>query len=203
MSLNPYALTTTARLSSFSDLADANSTLLESIINAVTDYIENYCGRRFKLTTYTNQVYDGTGSDVLLLENYPITTFTSLAVRSSLNNENTWESIDSDQYFVYTTEGYIKFIKGRVFSKEHQFYRCTYSAGFDFDTSNKTLESVGLGDLEYAVWKMATQAYNQRKGDSNIQSERLGDYSVTFRKMTMEDESLISILDKYARQEWV
>lgn len=203
MSLNSYALTTTARLSSFSDLADADTTLLDSMINAVTDYIENYCGRRFKLTTYTKEEYDGTGAEVLLLDNYPIVTFTQLQVRSSLNNENTWESIDANQYFVYKPEGYLKFIKGRIFLSEHKFYRCTYTAGYDFDTSSKTLESVGLGDLEYAVWKMATQAYNQRKGDSNIQSERLGDYSVTFRKMTMEDESLMGILDKYARQEWV
>jgi hypothetical protein len=204
MSVNTYALTTRQRLQDFMGLSAPTVTqasVLDRCIDAVTDFIEHYCQRRFKLTVYTQEVYNGTDTPYILLKNFPVdsTTAITLERRSSSANEDDWDSIDSEDYFVHYDEGIVEFIGGYLFRKYPRAFRITYKAGYDFNTTDKTLESVALGDLEYATWKLASTAYNQRKGSGNVDSERLGDYAVTFRKLTMEDDDIKAILDKYIR----
>lgn len=202
MAVNSYALTNLARFKTFLGISGtAHDTLLERIINTTTDYIENYCDRRFQLTTYTNEVYDGTNYPEILLDNYPIVTFTTLENRDSVNNVNSWSAIDSENYFVKYDEGIIVLAEDK-FENLAQYYRVTYSAGFAIDVTNVvpvTLEAVFHTDLEYACWKIGGKFYNQRKLSDNISSERIGEYAVTFRKELALDPEIQQILEQYRR----
>jgi len=205
MSVSTYSLTTRQRLQDFMGFTTPTATqasVLDRVIDAVTDFVERYCGRRFQQTAYTQEVYDGSNSGTLMLKQYPVisTETTALEERTSAANEDSWATINSKDYFVHYNEGYLEFTGKMIFRKYPRAFRVTYTAGYDFDTAGTdTPESVGLGDLEYAVWKLATTAYNTRRGSGNVSSERLGDYSVTFRKQIMESDELKSILDKHAK----
>lgn len=202
MAVKSYALTTRQRLIDFmglssSSLSTTQQNVLDRIIDVVTEYIENVVGRRIKKATYTNEVYDGDGSEVLQLKNYPVVSVSSVEVRASSENEDSWDSIDSKDYYVNLDSGIIEGMGGYKFVKGRKMYRVTYIAGYDFDNVNTFLSDTEGGDLEYAAWKLAGSAYNQRKSSQNVVSESLGDYSVSFRKTQMEDEEVGSILEKY------
>lgn len=211
MALLSYALTNLDRQKEFLGITTNDyNTILTSLINTTTEFVENYCDRRFKRTTYTNEVYDGTGSNQLLLNQYPATTFTSLEQRNSTQNISSWTAFSSNDYFVKENEGIIVLVSGLntmwqsgdsgMFIKLPQHYRATYIAGYNFDASGGTyLEDVGLGDLEYVVWKLTATAFNQRKGSDDVQSERIGEYSVTYRKEVAMDTELKQILETYRR----
>lgn len=205
MAVKSYAWTTVDRLSTFIGVSassgSTNETLLEYIINSLTEYCENYVDRRIKQTTYTNEVYSGDGSDSILLKNYPVdsgSAFT-LQIRASLSNEDTWESIDSDQYYVNYDTGIVEFISGRRFMKGSRNYRVTYTAGYDFDNSSTFLTDTEAGDLEYAIWKMGAGVFERRKSGGGIKREQIGDYSVEYATELFENDEVKAILDKYRR----
>jgi len=62
-------------------LTMANNYLLEQIIDNVTDAVEEYCDRLFMSRTYTNDRYDGDGTNELYLDNYPVTQITKLCTQ--------------------------------------------------------------------------------------------------------------------------
>lgn len=211
MAVKSYALTTRQRLIDFLGLGTVSDTtkqnVLDRIIDAVTEFIENYIGYRIKLTTYTNEEYDTEEGNKLILDKFPVVTFTQLQRRNSSLNEDNWETIDSQYYHVDLNAGIIygagvgKYGAGWEFAKTRRGYRVTYSAGYDFDNAVTFLSDTQAGDLEFAMWTLCGIAWNQRKQGGGVQSERVGDYSVTFRKAIYENEDLKAILDKYARSE--
>jgi len=209
MSVVTYALTTRARLKTFLGITSTDdNALLDSIIDSVSDFVEHFCDRRFQKTVYSNQVYDGNDSPYLMLKQFPVVSgedFT-LQRRDSFDNQNSWSTIDSEHFFVKESEGIIHYVEsfnleGAIFVKAPQHYRVSYTAGYDFNTAGtKTLESVGLGDLEFAIWKLCAKVYNQRKSSGDVQSESIGDYSVLFRKEAMIDQEIKGILLSYKRE---
>lgn len=204
MALDTYALTTLNRLKTFLGISgSSNDALLLTLINTVTDFAENYCDRRFKKTAYSNEVYDGNGSNRLLLRQYPVVSGESFTLeqRDSRTNNSSWSSIDSELYFVKNSEGIIEFAPGGKFAEVPQHYRVSYTAGFNFDNQGggNTMEQVGIADLEFAVWKIIAKSYNQRKDSSNVERESIGDYSVGYLKTAMTDLQVAEILRKYKR----
>jgi len=201
MDLLSYALTNLARVKTFLGISGtSDDTLLTSLINTCTEFIENYCDRRFKQTAYTNELYNGSGINKLLLKNYPVdenSTF-KLEKRSSDLNEDDWDEVDTEYYHIHYEKGIVENVRN-IFERYPRHYRITYTAGYDYDNSDTYLEGAGAGDLEYACWKLVSKVYQQRKQPGNVQSESLGDYSVTFRKESMADPEIKSILDKYKR----
>lgn len=203
MATKSYSLTTRQRLIDFLGLTGLTSTqnsVLDRIIDQVTEFIENYTGRRFKETTYTNELYDGDGSQYLILKNYPVnsgSTFT-LQRRDSVANEDSWSTIDSEDYFVDYNAGTIELIYGLNFANQPKHYRVTYTAGFSFDNSSTFLSDTVAGDIEYVAWKLCSVAWNRRQGDPSIASESIGDYSVSYTKEAFENDEVKSVLDKYA-----
>ena len=208
MALNAHALTSVQRLADFLGLGtitagSTKETLLQMVINSVTAFVESYCKRRFKETTYTQELYDGDGTQFLFLKNYPVDssgTFT-LERRESALNEDDWEQIDSEYFYVDYDAGYIETANESIrFIPGVKNYRVTYTAGIAFNLSS-TFLSDSTADLEYAAWKLCATVYNRRHGDAGIQSESIGDVSVTYTKEVFENEEIKSILDKYARHD--
>jgi len=199
MSLKSYALTTVARVKTYADISTSDDdTLLESIVNAVTEYIESYTGKRFKQTAYSNQEMDSDGSEFLFLEHYPVSTTASFTLqeRESGENEDDWSTVDSNDYFIDYDTGVITVANGK-FIKGTKKYRSSYTAGYDFDNATTYLSDTTAGDIELAAWELSKSTYNSRRGSSNVESESIGSYSVKFAAALYENENIKAILDKY------
>lgn len=106
--------------------------IIKRKINQATQMIESFCNlpynHHFALTTYTNEEYDGQGSNVLSLYMRPVVAVTSFQYRTSPDATNSWDDIDSDDYFIDYNAGVLELLFSQV--KGWNRYRVTYSAGF-------------------------------------------------------------------------
>tara|TARA_R110000868_G_scaffold234542_2_gene488252 strand:- start:229 stop:816 length:588 start_codon:yes stop_codon:yes gene_type:complete len=165
----------------------ADDSRLELFINMATEYIETYCDRRFKQTTYTDEVISGAGSNELVLRNWPVIGSVTLGKRNVVDNEESWDAVDADDFWIDEEGGTVTGVT--VFRKGTDNYRVTYSGGY------ATIPY----DLQYACASIVAQFWN-RKQANGLKSESLGDHSVTFdvgaggSNIPAEVEA---ILDKY------
>lgn len=106
--------------------------LIKRKINQATDTIESYCNlpynHHFKSGTYTNEEYDGTGTDQLSLKMRPVTNVSSFQRRYSTDNSNSWETIDTEDYFIDEGAGVLDLLFSQ--SSNWNKYRVTYIAGY-------------------------------------------------------------------------
>jgi hypothetical protein len=202
--MNAYALTTVARLKAFIGIdVTTYDSVLEVIIDAVTDYVENECDRRFKQTAYTGTIIDGEGKSSVVLPQWPVkngATLTFYEREGGNYGDNNWDTLSSDKYRVDEDSGIVN--SNFRLSNGFQNYKIDYTAGYDFENVTgtlKTLASVGLSDLELVVWKLCSRAYNERKSGGNIASMRLYNYSVSFSKEAYSDDEIKEVLNKYKR----
>jgi hypothetical protein len=208
------ALTTRDRVKDYLDkssLTTIEQTVLDVLIEAISDYIEDYTDRVYQKADYV-EVYDGPASNLIVLKHYPVfesETF-SIEARETLENKDDWNTIGTDQYFVDYDSGIIKDAHRSNFILAENRYRVTYTAGYDFNLTDTFLSDVGLGDLELACWMLTKNAFLRRTGRTDISSEKIGDYSIsfgenvndfTFGKEFMGSGMIKSILDKYKRFE--
>lgn len=204
MSVNEDALTTLARLKTYMGISGTtHDTVLELIINVVSDVFKTALNRTLIQTIYTNEVYDGSGTRKLILRNAPVisTSPFTLQVRSSIANVDSWDSLDSSLFYVDYNAGIIELISG-IFVGIPRHYRITYTAGYNFSNSDggNTLESQDIGDLEQAFWETCKKVFKDRKVKSGIQSESIGDYSVTYAtKLIWGDPLTKAVIQKYKR----
>ena len=72
MSTLAYALTTKEKVKAYLEITDASKdTIIETLIDQVTDFIEGYCGgRRFLESTYTQLFDTKQGMSKLFLNNF-------------------------------------------------------------------------------------------------------------------------------------
>jgi len=200
MSLVAYALTTVARFKVYAGISgSSDDAIIESIINSVTDFVERKTQRRFKKTNYTAELHDGENSNIILLKEYPVISSPAVILyeRDSSINQNTWDTINAEDYFVDYEEGIIR--AQFHFARGIQNYKVNYWAGYDIDTANKTLDLVGLSDLELLVWELSKIFYLKRKTDTTIKQLRLGDRSIVYDRIISENDHLQSIVDKFIR----
>jgi hypothetical protein len=204
MALNTQALTTVARFKNFASITGVTyDTRIEVLINVITDFVEHYCDRRFLETTYTQQIHDGNGSSKLLLKQYPINTRNAfqLDVRDTDLNENQFSSVDTNTYHIDYDTGLLEAVTFH-FAEVPRKYQVTYTAGYAFKNDAApliTLESLGIGDLEYAVWVLVNNLFKNASSPNNVKAETIGNYSVTFGDFEMLDPEIKMILNKYKR----
>ena len=157
---------------------------MKFLINSVTDYIEGSCNRRFKETTYTNEVYNGNNSCELVLKQCPVTAFSKLEENNSMGNSNDWNTIDSEDYWFDTVSGIVTL--NRRFYKGNQNYRATYSAGY----------STIPYDLQFLAMSLIKE-FLTVKSSGGIKQESLGDHSITFESILQSNPALKDILNGY------
>ena len=210
MPLVSYALVTLDNTKTFLGITDnSKNALLELLINMATDYIETQTGRRFTSSVNTYEKHDGTGTNQLKLNNFPIITPPAviLEVNSAVDNTSDWATISADDYFIDTATGIItrtssfldfettgdndEILSEIRFSCGKDKYRATYTSGF----------ATVPYDLQYACMTLVGQFYNTKAG-SGIKSESLGDHSITYQDITeltsgMKGGILEDILTKY------
>lgn len=130
-SLLSYALTTKADVKESLGISSGVTTydnLIIRKINQATRAIEAYCGRRFAATTYTDVEYHATLIDAVVLRQRPIIEFTSFSIRDTTINDDDWETIESDLYFVDKNAGILNLLFN---AKGHWYrYKVSYEAGY-------------------------------------------------------------------------
>lgn len=130
-----YALTTLSDVKESLGI-DAGDTsqdnLIKRQINRATLYIESFCSlprdHHFASTTYTQEEYDGTGRNTIVLRMRPVITMSSFQSRDSNQNTDDWTDVESELYFTDLTSGVIELLFGA--RKSWNVYRVTYTAGF-------------------------------------------------------------------------
>jgi hypothetical protein len=100
--LNTLAATSIFGTNNTQYLRGTDSYMLEQAINAASDQIERYCGRRFTSTTYKHR-FNGTGTARLLLRQRPVTEVKRVALgltgAMTIRNTSTtarWATVSND-----------------------------------------------------------------------------------------------------------
>ena len=146
------------------DPSDLNDTYdkYSYLITAVSAEIESICGRKFTLDSYT-ETYDIDGSRINLNQ-YPINSITSVKYGSPFGGTDR-TTIETDNYTTDNDSGIL--ILNLRFSRAQQYINVTYDAGFDQIPDDLVLITV----------EEVVRAFNESTKDTNLKSEKLGDYS--------------------------
>lgn len=187
-----YALCSVADVKESLGLASSNTqydNLITRKINQATVMIERFCNRRFAATVYTNEEYDATGIDQLILKNRPVNSLTSFQQRDTSLNEDDWSDIDSELYFTDTVAGVIDL--NFIASGRYNRYRVTYNAGYT------TIPS----DLAEACVTLAAFLVDNGTSGTNVKRKEEGQRTIEFHasqgNSTFEQLGIDEILDSY------
>lgn len=90
------AITTVAAWKARRGIAETTwDAIVPNLIDGVQSYMERYCSRKFETATYTDEAYDGDGSDEIHLRNWPVTAVDAVKILSS---DGTTTTLDSGDY---------------------------------------------------------------------------------------------------------
>lgn len=177
-------ITTVANVQQYMGIT-GDDALITRLISVAQKTIENYTKRTWGVTNLT-EVYKGTGTNYLNLKSYPITAVASLKHNNNLVGDPSWETIDSDFYYVNQTTGQLYYSGG--FYKQENMYQIVYTAG-----------EATPADIEQACINLVAHMFNSRANET-MKSETLGEYSYTKETKSgniISDLGLNLILDSY------
>lgn len=129
MSISQYALVSLADTKQYLKIeADdiSQDGRLEILINGVTAAIEHYLKRKIVARTFTDEPYDGSGTDLLFLLNRPVNSVESVKL---VNTGGTDTIVDTGAYRLDPQNGRLYNAGGWM--RGFQNYLVTYTAGFD------------------------------------------------------------------------
>lgn len=167
-----YALTNVDDVKELLGIASSDHSkdnLIIRKINQVTDMIERYTGRRFKLSQYT-EYQDASHIDEMTLKNRPVVidddhTFSSGRRDTSLNDDD-FDTTEANLYFVDKSSGIVKL---NYFATGHwQRYRFNYWAGYatipnDLAEAAASLAAYFVQDPSGALVGLASRKEGQRE----------------------------------------
>ncbi len=123
--------------------ASADDILITTIITQIEAQIKEYCQRIFEAVNFT-EYYDGDGTDLLLLNNYPIVSITSL-YDDTKRVYGADTLIDSADIIIYKTNGCVR-LDGHIFTKSEQNIKIIYRAGYGTGVGETAIpENLKLG----------------------------------------------------------
>lgn len=183
--LKDYALTTVADVKESLGIPGANTqydNLIIRKINAATAAIEKYCSRRFKATDYTDESYNGSRGNQLVLNNYPIIGDITLKARDSALNEADFETLDTEIYFIGANSGVIDllFSSGRRWGAFAVSYRGGYEEIPD--------------DLAEACAQLAAYYVKNSGSDVGVASKREGGRQINYASATISFQRILENL---------
>lgn len=206
MALLSYALTTVAKVKARlpNVAASGLDSLIESLINQATDYIEKFCTRRFLKTAYVEEKYDGDNEDgdvsrTLILNQYPVDEAATFKIEYRTSRENdTWSEIDTDTYDLNAEAGIVYYDSHFPAGKRN--IRVTYTAGYLIDFPNETTSTHTLPfDLTEACETLAVREF-KRRDDIGLSAKTISEDQITF--LNKIDAKIATTLAKYQRIEF-
>lgn len=186
MALLSYALTTVANVKTRLGISVSTyDTVLETLVNNATDWIESQLGgRRVKQTTYTQETYDGGGCDIFLRQ-YPGADLTACEYNAGDYATAVWTAFQTSQYTLVTDGGYVHFTAPTP--KGVRNLRFTYKGGY------ATIPS----DLQVLCEELAGREFNRRKADGML-SEAVDGQAISWNTDLTADQK--ATLAKYKRK---
>lgn len=193
-----YALTTVARIKTrLTITVSTHDTILLYLINSVTDFIEGECNRRFKETTYMDEIYSISGNgNLLTLKQYPVSVI-ALQYRAGLKSNPNWTDFNLDDWEVLEdgASGIVEFHGG---VKGTNSVRVSYVAGYKINFANygdmntHTLPA----DLSDLAERLAVKLFKRREAEGKTREDFNGG-SITWKDLlNPEDQETIN---KYRR----
>lgn len=197
----------------FKTLRGISATTWDAQLNVIIPHaqslVENYCGRAFDSATYTSEKYDGSGSEILILRQFPVTTLTSVSISGV--------AVASTSYTLDAANGIVKFEpsgRGRVvvdpdwltvqttdyigpfpcWPEGHQNISVTYTAGY---TSGTMPGGLKLAFAEFVDMALAKNTLGV--GSSQYKSEKLGDYQYDRGVPEQPSATLERLFSQYRR----
>lgn len=178
------AYTNKARIQNFLliNIDDSFASQIDEWILVVKEYIDDYCGREFEQESDTDKTYDGDGTKELLIDD--LLTLTKIEI---LDEDGTVDyTFDATtEYYLYPTN---KTPKTRIvintpnapigiFPKGYQNVKITGTFGFATTVPE---------DIRFAATKLVAAIIQEGNYDigSEIKSERLGEYSITYQDVS-------------------
>lgn len=160
--------------------------ILTQLANAVSADCARYCAREFLEQVHTDELYDGDGTPVLRLRQYPVSAVASLV--SDTGGVALTEGPDKD--FVWYQNGLVKLIWG-YFPRGLQNVTVTYTAGYQ--------QTALPYDLKMAVLQAVEFAWNtQDKRRAGITSITTADGITTYTEQPYP-ASVTAIWNRYRR----
>jgi hypothetical protein len=191
-----YALTTVDRVRNvrLRIEADGFDTLFANLINAVSDFIEGECNRRFMATDYeelhTIHTY---GQQMLVLRNAPVVELTAFEYRSGAKTNPTWNAFDPDSWELDEEAGIIE-TSGML----EKFLKISYNAGYLIDWEHYDDDELHTlpSDITDLAERMVVKWYKRREAEGKM-SEGFDGAQIAWRDdLTKDDQATI---DRYRR----
>jgi hypothetical protein len=194
VSLGARALVSLANAKAYCNIPTATTdwdTVLEMIIDAVSDMVSRYVDWTLAKTTYTNVYFDGNGEADFLLPNRPIVSITSIYEDDTLLVEG-----DDNDYVYYADEGKLYRIGGS-WLKGPKTIKITYAAGYIAIPGQGETATLP-NDLKLAVMmQVAAEWKRHQQGDWGETSRSFPDGSVTKRSEDPLLPQVKAILNNY------
>ncbi len=197
------AITEIVTLANYKDFlkisADTYDTILATLKAEIEDKVRARLNRDIFGQTYTDEYYDGDGTNTLVLKQFPITEVSKIEEYWGLdaNNEETWTELTQGIYYqrLLIVDKVKIVLDGYVFARGHQNYKITYTAGYDSTTLPKEIQKI-CKELMKLYWNETAYGENTlgKSGDSNGRSG--GSDNITY-DLTAE-EKILKRLDAYA-----
>lgn len=158
------------------DFSAWSDTLLTDILNNATNWIRNYTNRQLDKQTF-DEKYDGDGSDILVLRQYPIILLNSVKIGTTLTVADlplANPQRDDPAGILYAQQ--LRISPFAVWPVGRQNIQVNYDAGLDPIPAD-------LIDAERKVALINLVALNPEEFErEGIRTERVGDHAITFQR---------------------
>jgi uncharacterized phiE125 gp8 family phage protein len=177
MAVITRALLSTEDIKNYLDI-DSDDTsqdsLIEALINSVTKVIERHCNCYFVenevATAESPELHDGTGTDEVMTDYWPITEVTQI---KSNPYDGVAYTLNATDYLTYLSEGLIKLRTDSTtityFGTTPQEIELAYKAGYCDDTATVPEDVKEAARQQVAIW------LRDRAGD--LTTERIDDHT--------------------------
>lgn len=173
---------------------DGFDTLFANLINAVSDFIEGECNRRFMKTDYEEfHTVHSYGQKMLVLRNSPVAEVTAFEYRSGTKTNPTWNAFDPDSWELDEEAGIIE-TNGML----EKFLKVSYSAGYLIDWENYDDEESHTlpSDITDLAERMVVKWYKRREAEGKM-SEGFDGAQIAWRDDLTKDDQ--ATLNRYRR----
>jgi hypothetical protein len=164
---------------------------LERLINSASLYANNYTGVALLSRSHT-EYHDGDGSQVLFLDNFPVTS-TESEIALYIDSDREYaagDRIPASSIILYPNTGKLM-VEDHYFERAPRSVKITYTAGY-------ALASVPA-DLAYAVKVLCAKMWKMKKDKlSGVVSMTIEGQSVNFAEQEIPG-SVREILNRYSR----
>lgn len=197
-----YALTTVADVKETLGISSGDTSrdnLIKRKINLATHVIETWCNlprdHHFKQTTYTNEVYDGSFSDQLLLRMRPVTSVSSFQYLTTSENQDDWDDVEGEHYFLDESAGTLDglFVQNGNWSS----YRVTYTAGYAVIPPDLAEAAVTMAAFWSENASAGTAIKRKREGQREVEYFNAFSSSDGGNNSVLESLGLDDILSRY------